>query len=121
MIRLQPDCKVYLFLGPTDMRRGFLRLAQMVEEEFGKSAVDGGLYVFFSRRRDRVKLLWWDEDGFSLLYKRLEAGTFRVEEKEGSEEITAVDLDLLLKGMSLHRIRVRKKAQSGVFSKRVDC
>jgi transposase len=98
------------------MRRGFLRLAQMVEEEFGRSAVDGGLYVFFSRRRDRVKLLWWDEDGYSLLYKWLEAGTFRVEEKEGSEEITAVDLDLLLKGMSLHRIRVRKKKLNLGFS-----
>ena len=103
------------------MRRGFLRLSQMVEEEFGRSAVDGGLFVFFSRRQDRVKMLWWDDDGFVLFYKRLEAGTFRVEEKEGVEEVTAVDLELLLKGMSLRRIKLRKKAKSGVFSKSVDC
>ena len=103
------------------MRRGFLRLSQMVEEEYGRSAIDGGLFVFFSRRQDRVKIRFWDDDGFVLLYKRLEAGTFQVEDKEGVEEVTAVDLDLLLRGMSLRRIKLRKKAKSGVFSKRVDC
>ena len=74
---------------------------EQVKEEFGRSAVDGGLFVLF--------------------YKRLEAGTFRVEDKEGVEEVTAVDLDLLLKGMSLRRIKFRKKAILGVFSKGVDC
>lgn len=118
MLNLKPETKVYLFSAPTDMRKGFDRLAELAKEHAGQSPLSGALFVFLSRRRDRVKILFWDKDGYVLFYKRLEAGTFRVEEKEGCEEITGVDLELLLAGMSLRRIKLRKKVSSGVFSTR---
>lgn len=71
---------------------------------------------FFIRRRDRVKILMWDQDGYCLWYKRLEAGTFRIQESEGHEEITGVDLKLLLQGMDLRRIKLRKNAEKGLYT-----
>jgi len=115
MIPLPPKCRVFIFLAATDMRRGHDRLAAMVLEETKHSPLQGGLFVFFSRKRDRVKLLYWDRDGYVLVYKRLEAGTFRVEERQGIKEITGVDLKLLLNGMSLSRISLRKEAAQGGF------
>lgn len=111
------DTAVYLYTEVTDMRRGFDRLAQMVEERLGCDPLQGGLYVFFGRRRDRAKILMWDRDGYVLWYKRLEAGTFKVKFSDGYEEITGVDLKLLLQGMDLERIKLRKKVSAGVFTK----
>ena len=76
----------------------------------------GGVYVFFSRKRDRVKLLYWDEDGYCLWMKRLEAGTFRIELHGGCEEITGVDLKLLLSGMELSRIKLRRDVSKGMYA-----
>jgi len=107
---------VYLFTQATDMRRGFDRLAALVEAFLQRSVLSGGLFVFFSRRRDRVKILWWDGDGFCLWYKRLEQGTFRVEEREGCEAITGVDLQWLLRGMDFSRIELREQAKKGIYA-----
>ena len=108
MMRFSEEAKVYLYTKPCDMRRGFDVLSQMVEEHFGKSVRGGGLYVFFSRTRDRAKLLYWDRDGFALWYKRLESGVFRISADNDTEEITGVDLRLLLEGMELRRIKYRR-------------
>ena len=116
MLKLPPDLKVYLFMQATDMRCGFDRLAALVQERIQRSAIGGGLYVFFSRERKRVKLLWWDGDGYVLYYKRLEAGVFKVEWTEGQEEITGVDLDELLRGMDLARIKIRRAAENGLYN-----
>lgn len=89
----------------------------MVVDELGKGVQGGGMYVFLSRRRDRAKILYWDRDGYALWYKRLEAGTFKVRKEEGTEEITGVDLKLLLEGMDLGRVLFRKKVERGVFNK----
>ena len=96
MLKLPPDLKVYLFMQATDMRCGFDRLAALVQERIQRSAIGGGLYVFFSRERRRVKLLWWDRDGYVLYYKRLEAGVFKVEWADGHEEISGVDCPAFL-------------------------
>jgi transposase len=90
------------------MRRGFDALSQMVESYFSRTVGSGGVYVFFSRSRDRAKLLYWDHDGYALWYKRLESGTFRVSNDKSSEEIRGVDLKLLLQGMDLKRIKFRR-------------
>lgn len=116
MIELTEKTRVFLFTGPTDMRRGHDRLSEMVREQTKHSPLEGGLFVFFSRRRDKVKLLYWDRDGYVIIYKRLEAGTFRVEERDGTEEVTGVDLKLLLDGMSLSRIKLRRQSAEGVFN-----
>ncbi len=107
MIHLPEDLRVYLYTKPCDMRRSFDVLSRMVEEHFGRSVRSGGVFVFFSRSRDRAKLLYWDRDGFALWYKRLEAGVFRVSSDSETEEVTGVDLQLLLEGMELRRIKFR--------------
>ena len=110
MIHLLEGTRIYLYTKPCDMRRSFDVLSRMVEEYFGRSVRGGGIYVFFSRTRDRAKLLYWDRDGFALWYKQLEAGVFRVSSDNETEEITGVDLQLLLEGMELRRIKFRNSS-----------
>jgi len=106
---------VYLWLGRTDMRMSFDRLSVLIRERLSRSVIEGGLFVFFSRKRDRVKILYWDRDGYALWQKRLEAGMYRVELREGHEEISGIDLEELLSGVDLSRIRVRRNAESGLY------
>jgi transposase len=113
MLKLEDDLKVYLYTRPCDMRRGFDVLARQVEEHFKRSVCAGGIFVFFSRSRERAKVLYWDKDGYALWYKRLEHGVFRISSESETEEITGVDLRLLLEGMDLKRIKFRKVA-SGI-------
>jgi len=114
MLSIPKETSVYLFREPCDMRKGFDKLAALAEGSTHKRLQEGGLFVFVSRRKDRVKLLYWHDDGYCLWYKRLEVGTFRIEEREGVAEITGVDLDLLLSGMSLSRILFRKQQRETV-------
>jgi transposase len=117
MLKLPPDLAVCLFLQPADMRCGFDRLAALVQERLERSPIGGGgLFVFFSRERKRVKLLWWDRDGYVLYYKRLEAGVFKVEWAEGHEQITGVDMEELLRGVDLARIKFRRAAEKGLYA-----
>lgn len=107
------EVAVFLHTGVHDMRIGFDRLAAQIEEQCQRSVVSGGIFVFFSRTRDRVRLFYWERDGYAMWTKRLEAGSFRVERKEGYEEITAVDLESLLEGVDLSRIKLRKSLKKG--------
>jgi transposase len=116
VLNVPDNAAVYLWTKAMDMRCGFDRLAVLVKDQIGKQVAAGGVYVFLSRSRDRVKLLWWDEDGYALFYKRLEAGTFKVEWRDGCEELTGVDLKLLLSGMDLQRIYFRKKVENGLYN-----
>jgi transposase len=117
MIDLGSDVAVHVFSHATDMRKGFDSLSKLVREYGGSDVLSGGLFVFFSRRRDRVKVLYWEEDGYVLFYKRLEVGKFRVREKEEIVKVTGSELRLILQGMELERVKLRAKAQSGVFRK----
>ena len=102
MLPLEKSTKVYLSLRATDMRRGSRSLSGAVEEHFGRSSLDGAIYVFISRDRKKVKLLYWERDGYWLCYKRLETSTFRVRlGEDGSEELTGVNLKELLRGVAL--------------------
>ena len=107
MLSLPASMQIFVYTGVTDMRRSFDRLAQMVEEHLEQNPESRHLYLFFSRRRDCVKMLLWEGDGFSIFYKRLEAGTFAVPAPgtslaDGSRpdgvQIQARDLSLLLAG-----------------------
>lgn len=109
------DAQVYLWLGVTDMRAGFERLAARVQERMSRSVMSGGIYVFVSRCRRRVKILYWDNDGYALWYKRLEAGTFRMEQRDGVEIVSGVDLEQLLSGIDLSRIILRRNAEKGLY------
>jgi transposase len=72
VLNLGLPVQVYLCVLPTDMRRGFDGLMRMAEEHLQRNVLDGGLFVFINRRRDRIKLLYWDSDGLAIWYKKLE-------------------------------------------------
>lgn len=92
------------------MRRSFDGLARMVEEFLGDDPLSGHLFVFRNRRGDRLKILYWDRDGYVLVYKRLEAGTFRFPESDGrSVRVTAAQLAMILEGVELQDIKKRRR------------
>lgn len=113
MIHLPASVRVYLCLTPCDMRRSFDGLHALVREYLELDAFAGHLFVFASRRRDRVKILYWDRDGFATWNKRLEEGTYAVPFGDGvaerRREITAQELAALLSGIDLERAARRKR------------
>lgn len=112
---LPSNSAVYLYSGTVDMRVSFDRLCEKIKSELKRSVIAGGLFVFFSRCRKRVKILYWNRDGYCLWYKRLEAGTFKIEKTESYEEVEYVDLELLLKGIEFSRIKLQKSSEKGLY------
>lgn len=98
--------RIFLRRGPTDMRKGINGLCGLVQSVFGRKASDGSLFIFIGRRRNLLKALYWDKDGFALWSKRLERGTFAVS-KEGNLEISRAELALLLEGVT---VQVKKRS-----------
>ena len=80
MLSLPTAVRIWLATRPTDLRKSFDSLAELVRQQLAGDPLSGQLFVFRNKRADRVKLLYWDEDGFVIVYKRLEAGTFRFPE-----------------------------------------
>ena len=76
MMHLPASVRVYLCLSPCDMRRSFDGLHALVRDHLQLDAFAGHLYLFANKRRDRLKILYWDRDGFAIWAKRLEAGTY---------------------------------------------
>jgi hypothetical protein len=116
--QLPASVRIYLCTKPTDLRKGFDGLQGMVREFLGQDPLSGHLFLFLNRRRDRVKILLWDRDGFVIWYKRLEAGTFQQLDPatctsrgsgEAGIELTTTDLALLLTGVDLASARRRKR------------
>ena len=111
MIHLPASVRVYLCLTACDMRKSFDSLQALVRE-LELDAFAGHLFVFASRRKDRVKILYWDRDGFAVWSKRLEEGTYAVPFGDGIErrrEITAQELGALLSGIDLSAATRRKR------------
>ena len=92
--------RVYLACGATDMRKSINGLSAIVEGSFKLNPFDGALFVFCNRKRDRVKILEWDGDGFWLYFKRLEKGHFRwpTVGNERTMVLTGEELSFLLGG-----------------------
>jgi len=100
--------RIWLAAEAADMRCGFDRLAERVRATIGEDPLGGHLFVFRSRRGDRLKILFWDRDGFVLWYKRLETGVFklpRVEAGARSVELRASELAMLLDGIDMSRLK----------------
>lgn len=126
MLSLSPRVKVFAALAPTDMRKSFNGLVGIVEKELGHQIEDGDLFLFFNRRRDRLKVLCFTGDGLLILYKKLEVGTFEMlrtpqatdaaySSRTGSESSSAPclslrgrELTLLLEGIELASVKHRK-------------
>jgi hypothetical protein len=115
MLKISPSSKVFLCSQPVDMRSSFDALSGLVETHFGQNPICGNFFVFFSRRRDRMKVLVWNIDGFVLYYKRLERGSFswifEIAKTENSE-ILASDFSLVLNGINPIESKRRKLSQS---------
>lgn len=97
--------EIYVGLDPIDLRWGFERLSGAVQERLGRRARDGAVFVFFGKRRAALKILYYDGSGLSILYKRLDRGTFRLpvslDEHAHSVEIDARALEDLLDGVDI--------------------
>ena len=114
MIHLPASVRVYLCTSVCDMRRSFDGLHAIVTNTMQLDAFAGHLFVFANRRRDRVKILYWDRDGFAVWAKRLEEGTYAMPLDGGGEqrrEITAQELGAILSGIDLSQARRRKRYQ----------
>lgn len=113
MINLPPSVQIYVCTEAADMRRSFDGLSAMVKYIIKKDPLSGHLFVFRNKKRDRVKLLFWDRTGFVIWYKRLEKGRFRFPDKaaagENHIELEAGHLTLLLEGIDLRRARRHHK------------
>ena len=112
MIAISPYTKVYLAKDATDMRRSFRGLITLTESVLRQEPISGHLFVFLNRRRDLMKILYWDGTGFCIWYKRLERGSFqRPAAATGAEqpelELSMAQLSLMLQGIDLTSVRQR--------------
>lgn len=107
MLSLKEGTKIYVSVEPTDARKSIDSLACLVKDKFNDNPQSGNLFIFFNKSKDKVKLLYWDEIGFALLYKRLEKHRFAVPKLSGqsSLEITEVQLQGLLAGLDFTLMR----------------
>jgi len=103
MLRPKSDASVYLYTGIVDMRKSIDGLAALVEQELELSALSDTLFVFCNRSRDKIKLLYWERNGFVLWYKRLEKQRFKWLQpaSTGSAVLTGYQLNLLLDGLDI--------------------
>ena len=112
MLNLPLPVKIFWCLAPTDMRKSFDGLAAIVAEQLGHDPLSGHLFVFASKRRDRVKLLYFERGGYAIWYKRLEEGTFALPQPSSdgqSVQLSAEELGLILSGIDLASVRRRKR------------
>jgi len=112
-LQLSRTCRYWLYRPITDMRKSFDSLCGVVRNEMGQDLLSGDVFVFVNRRRSHIKLLTWEGDGFGLYYKRLEKGTYEMppENKDGTANMSAQELMLMWQGISLKRIKYRKRYQ----------
>ena len=109
---LPPSVRVYVASAAIDLRRGHDGLCAVVRGQFGFDPYTGHLFVFFGRRLDRCKILFWDRGGFVLYYKRFERGRFRIPRRDPTTshfEIDATELMMLLDGIdvtTVHRLKM---------------
>lgn len=126
MLSFPASIRIYVAREAVDFRKAHDGLLAIVRDQFGDDPFDGSVFLFLNRRRDRVKVLHWDRDGFWLHYKRLEQGTYRLAlDGIGPRvEVTRPQLAMLLEGIDLERRKIRKpfdaQARSGKRGRRGD-
>lgn len=117
MLNLSLPTSIFLCTRPADLRKSFDGLAQLVREFLGADPLSGHLFVFCNKRRDRLKLLYWDESGYAIWYKRLESGTFGLPGRDAGRTTSGdygvalgpAELAMLLEGIDLENIKRRKR------------
>ena len=116
MLSLSPSGRYFLYRHQSDMRKGFDGLSGLVRDGMTKDPLSGDVFIFFNKRRNQVKLLLWERDGFSIYHKRLERGTYElpsISDPFTSAELRSDGLMLILQGISLQSVRRRKRFEVG--------
>lgn len=109
--------RIVLASGATDLRKSIGGLAALVQESFGLSPFAPTLFVFCNRQRDKLKMLYWEHNGFWLFYRRLERGTFRWPQKADGNPTIALhhrQLRWLLDGLALEQRQAHLPVQADV-------
>lgn len=111
MLTLQSGARVFVATERVDGRKGMDGLSGLVRSRFAEDPLSGTMFVFFTRRADRVRVLYWDRDGYVLITKRLERGTYRPPwaAEEGRVVIEAAELLLVLEGIELRGASRRER------------
>ena len=112
VISFSSDLKIFLYAGPVDMRKSYDGLYGIVGSEFERDVRDGGLFLFINRRRDRLKLLYWHQDGLVIWMKRLEGG--RLQHPQPAQDakyvtLDATDFQMLISGIELTSVKRRPR------------
>ena len=116
MLHLTTSCRYFLFQGDTDMRKGFDSLGGIVSTQMHRQVLNGDVFVFLNRKRNHIKLLHWEGDGFALYHKRLEQGRYErpLQTDGGNQAVSQQQLLLMLQGISLKSVRRLKRYQHPV-------
>ena len=104
--------RYFLYRHATDMRKGFNGLSGIVSNELAMNPLSGDVFIFLNRKRDRLKVLAWEGDGYSIYYKRLESGTYELPNSVANSDsisLSGQELQLLLSGIQLSSIKRRKR------------
>lgn len=120
MLSLSGTTKVFLYAKPCDMRKGFDGLYGLIQNEMELSPGSGYLFVFMNRNRSLIKILYWDNDGLAIYYKRLERGTFKrptARINAPNSELSQEELYLILRGIDFGKTKKRKRFLSKSFVK----
>lgn len=112
MLNLPPTVRIYACTTPCDMRKQIDGLVALVEHQLGHDARSGDLFLAFNRRGDMVRLLFWDTNGFCLVTKRLEVGTFRPPWR-GADVTSSLELDGTQLAQILDGVELRRGKQTG--------
>jgi transposase len=108
--------KIFIYKDACDMRKSIDKLSQLVAEEFESNATNGDLYIFMNKKRDKVKILYWEKNGFWLCYKRLEKEVFKMPKiKDKAMEITIDQMQWLLSGLNIEKVKGFKKLKYRYF------
>ena len=106
MLTIPGTARIFLYQGSVNMRKSFEGLSIITEEAFPRELLTGALFVFLNKRRDRMKVLYWDRDGLAIWYKRLEKGNFS-SKAQASQMISRRDFLMLLEGITPKRLQKR--------------
>lgn len=112
MLAVNATTRVYLYMRDVDMRRSYDGLMAIVQAEFARDIRLGDYFMFVNKRRDRIKIMWWDRDGLAIFMKRLEAGTVQkpiITSDAKSLLIDQAQLAMLLTGIDVSNIKRRKR------------
>ncbi|MCK5014364.1 MAG: IS66 family insertion sequence element accessory protein TnpB [Candidatus Omnitrophica bacterium] len=112
MFSLTSSFRYFLYREPTDMRKSFDGLSGLIQGELLRSPTSGEVFIFINRRRNKVKLLRWEQGGFILYYKRLETGTFELpvfQEGALSCQMSWTTLMLMIEGISIEKYKKKKR------------